>query len=201
MGGFSGSKGKGGSSSTTTKTTTYGNTTTSNPYIVSSTNNKGTTTNWQDGTALQSVNNFVDNTIDSLLNQYLNPSVNNPATQAKIDTYNKVLNENTRKNLENNIIAPLAQRNMIRSSQATDLYNNLAKQNNEAVADYTNNLLANSQNDTGNIINNLMNYVLQGWNVINGNQALSLNTSQGNAATTGTGNTTSSSRSSNFGVG
>ena len=27
-----------------------------------------------------------------------------------------------------------------------------------------------------------MNYVLQGWNVINGNQAQSLNTSQGNAA-------------------
>ena len=42
--------------------------------------------------------------------------------------------------------------------------------------------LQTSQADTGNMVNNLMNYVLQGWNVINGNQAQSLNTSQGNAA-------------------
>jgi len=183
-------------SSSSNKNTTYGTTTTSNPYITSTTNNNGTITNWQDGTALQSVNNFVNNNIDNLLNEYLNPSLNNTTNQAKMDLYRRTLNDETRKNLENNIISPLAQRNMIRSSQATDLYNNLAKQNNDAISDYATSLLASSQDNTANTINNLMNYVLQGWNVINGNQALSLNTSQGNANTTS--NTTSKSSSRGF---
>jgi hypothetical protein len=100
------------------------------------------------------------------------------------------LGDTTRQNLENNIIAPLSQRNMIRSSQATDLYNNLAKQNSRETADYLDNLLTTGQNDTANIINNLMNMAFQGYNVISGNQAQSLNTSSGNATTTGTGKST-----------
>lgn len=94
--------------------------------------------------------------------------------------------------MQNNIINPLANNNMIRSSQATNLYNNLSNQS----ADYVNSLLASSQDNTANVINNLMNYVLQGWNVINGNQALSLNSSQGNA--TSNASTTSNSKSSSY---
>lgn len=187
-----GSSSKSSASSSSTKSTNYGNTTTSNPYITSTTNNNGTTTRWQDGTALQSVNNFVDNNINDLLNEYLNPSLDNATNQAKMDYFKRNLDDTTRQNLENNVIAPLAQRNMIRSSQATDLYNNLAKQNNRAIADYADNLLASSQDNTANMINNLMNYVLQGWNVINGNQALSLNSSQGNATTSSKTNSKSS---------
>jgi hypothetical protein len=108
--------------------------------------------------------------------------------------FKRNLSDTTRQNLENDIIAPLAQRNMIRSSQATDLYNNLANKNNRAIADYADNLLASSQNDTGNIINNLMNMALQGYNVISGNQAQSLQTSSGNA------NKTGSSSSSSYGM-
>ena len=155
--------------------------------MVSQTTNKGTTTNWAPGSALETVSNFTNSNISNLLNQYLNPSLNSATNQAKMNAFNK----QQQANLQNNILNPLAQNNMIRSSQATNMYNNLSNQ----AADYANSLIANSQQDTGNIINNLMNYALQGWNVLNGNQALSLNTSQGNATTnqnkTGSATTTS----------
>ena len=48
--------------STTKTTTTYGKTTTANPYAVASTNNSGTVSNFQPGTALESVYNYVNNT-------------------------------------------------------------------------------------------------------------------------------------------
>jgi len=181
----------GGSKSKSSSTTTYKNTTTSNPYVTSTTNDKGTTTTLQPDTAISSLYNFTNANIDNLLNQYLNPSYDTATNQAKMNYFKRNLADTTRQNLENDIIAPLAQRNMIRSSQATDLYNNLAKQNNRAIADYADNLLVSSQNDTGNIINNLMNMALQGYNVISGNQAQSLQTSSGNANRTGTSSSSS----------
>lgn len=191
MGG--GSKSSSGSSSHSS--TKYSNTTTSNPYVTSTTTNKGTTTQLQPNTALSSVYDFTNANIDSLLDQYLNPSLDNATNQAQIDAYTKTLGQETRKNLENNIINPLAQRNMIRSSQATDMYNNLANQQNEAISDYTTSLLANNQTNTANIINNLMNLAFQGYNVVSGNQAQSLNTSSGNAEKTSSSSGKSSSSS------
>ena len=47
------------SSTNTTQNTTLGNTTTSNPYVTSTTNNKGTTSNFQKGTALDTIYNNV----------------------------------------------------------------------------------------------------------------------------------------------
>ena len=41
------------------------------------------------------------------------------------------------KALENNVINPLANRNMIRSSQATNMYNNLAEAMNDSISDYS----------------------------------------------------------------
>lgn len=187
MGGGSKSK------SSSTSSTNYSTTTTSNPYVTSTTNNGGTTTTLQPNTALSSVYNFTNQNIDNLLNEYLNPSYDNNINQTKMNYFTRNLEDETRKNLENNIIAPLSQRNMIRSSQATDLYNQLAKQNNRAIADYADNLLMNSQNDTGNIINNLMNLALQGYNVVSGNQAQSLQTSSGNASKKTTGSSSGSS--------
>ena len=177
MGGGSNSK----SSSSSHSSTKYSNTTTANPYVTSTTTNKGTTTQLQPNTTLSSVYNFTNANIDNLLDQYLNPKLDNATNQAQIDAYTKTLGQETRKNLENNIINPLAQRNMIRSSQATDMYNNLANQQNEAISDYTTSLLANNQTNTANIINNLMNLAFQGYNVVSGNQAQSLSTSSGNA--------------------
>lgn len=191
MGGGSKSK----SSSQSQASTTYKTTTTSNPYVTSTTTDSGTTTKLNPNTALSKVYNFTNNNIDQLLNEYLNPSIDTAVNQAQLNAYTKTLNDQTRKSLENNIIAPLAKRNMIRSSQATDLYNNLANQQNDAISDYTANLLTNSQNETANVINNLMNLAFQGYNVVAGNQAQSLNTSSGNADKKSSGSGSSSSTS------
>lgn len=184
------------SSSNSTSQTNYRTTTTSNPYVTSTTNNNGTTTQLQPNTALSSVYNFTNNNIDKLLHDYLNPTIDTAQNQAKLDVYTKTLNDQTRKALENNIIVPLSQRNMIRSSQATDMYKNLANQQSDSIKDYTAGLVSSSQNDNANIINTLMNLAFQGYNVISGNQAQSLNTSTGNATT----NTTGKSSSSSYGM-
>ena len=197
----------GGGSNSSTKSNTnassskrYSTTTTSNPYVTSTTNNRGTTTKFQDGSALSTVNNFTNNNIDRLLNEYLNPSIDTTQNQALLGQYQKNLESETNKSLQNNIIAPLTRRNMIRSSQATDLYNNLSKNNNDAISDYTAQLLSNSQNNTENTLNTLMNYIFQTGNLFNSNQALSLNTSSGNATTNTKSNTNGRQNSAQYGL-
>ena len=61
----------GGSSQKTTQKTTLGKTTTANPYVVSKTNNKGTTSNFVQGSAFDTINNFVNSNMNNLLNDYL----------------------------------------------------------------------------------------------------------------------------------
>lgn len=196
----------GGSNSSTESNTNassskrYSKTTTSNPYVTSTTNNRGTTTKFQDGSALSTVNNFTNNNIDRLLNEYLNPSIDTTQNQALLGQYQKNLESETNKSLQNNIIAPLTRRNMIRSSQATDLYNNLSKNNNDAISDYTAQLLSNSQNTTENTLNTLMNYIFQTGNLFNSNQALSLNTSSGNGTTNTKSNTSGRQNSAQYGL-
>ena len=133
--------------------------------------------------ALSSIYNFVNKNVDSLLNEYLNPSLNSTTNQVKINSYVNTMNSQTRKNLENNIINPLSNRNMVRSSQATDMYKNLSSTNVNAFASFLNDLLANSQTETGNVLNNLMNQYQKGYDVISDMQKQSLNTSKGNATT------------------
>ena len=169
-----------GKKSSTTQVN-YGNTTTENPYAIASTTNNGTSANFKEGTALESVYNFVNNNIGNLLNDYLTPNLKSATNQAKINTYTNTLNSNAAKSLENNIIAPLSQRNMIRSSQASDLYKNLSKNTTDSLASYINELVAESQTNTANIINNLLKAYIQGYSVISDMQKQSLNTSQGNA--------------------
>ena len=166
-----------------TTSTVYGNTTTSNPYASATTTNNGTVASLNDGTALSSIYNFVNKNVDSLLNEYQNPSLNSTTNQAKINSYVNTMNSQTRKNLENNIINPLSNRNMVRSSQATDMYKNLSSTNVNAFASFLNDLLANSQTETGNVLNNLMNQYQKGYDVISDMQKQSLNTSKGNATT------------------
>ena len=99
------------------------------------------------------------------------------------------MNTQTKANLENNIINPLSNRNMVRSSQATDLYKNLSNTNTNALADFANNLLAESQNQTGNVLSNLMNQYQNGYNLISDMQKQSLSTSKGNATNQSTSTT------------
>lgn len=178
-----------GSNANSASNTVYTQTTTKNPYVKSTTNNFGTTTTLNDGTAYKSIYDYTNKNMDELLEEYRHPSINTPTNQALLQNYTRQLNKQGKEALENNIINPLANRNMVRSSQATDMYNHLSDSMNESIADYTAELLANSQNNVGNMINLLMNAYLQGHNAVNGNQALSLQTSAGNASTTGTSKT------------
>ena len=177
-------------SSKTNNKTVYGNTTTTNPYVTSKTDNKGTVSTFNPGTAYDTINNFVNSNMNNLLDEYLNPTLNSVTNQAKLNNFMKTLSSQTTQNLENNIINPLSKRNMVRSSQATDMYNKLLQANASQVSDYTNNLLAESQNETAKMLTNLLLWYMNGYNVISDNQQQSLSTSQGNATKTGptTGN-------------
>ena len=168
----------------TTSQTVYGNTTTTNPFVTSQTTNNGTTSTFNPGTAFDTVNNFVNANMDSLLDEYLNPTLNSVTNQAKLNSYINTLNSQSAKSLENNIINPLSNRNMIRSSQATDLYNNLAQNNAAQIGAYANDILANSQAETAKVLTNLMLMYMNGYNAISENQKQSLATSQGNATQT-----------------
>ena len=145
------------SSSNSNSQTTYSKTTTKNPYVTSVTDNYGTTTTLNDGTAYKSIYDYNNKNMDELLEEYRHPTLNTPTNQALLKNYTDNLNKQSLKALENNIINPLTQRNMIRSSAATNMYNNLAQLMNESISNYSANLLANSQANTGNMINLLMN--------------------------------------------
>ena len=103
----------GKTSAKTTQNTALGNTTTANPYVISNTDNTGTRITFQDGTALNSIYNFVNKNIDSLLNEYLNPTIDSTTNQSKLNAYTNYLNTQSQKSLENDIINPLSKRNMI----------------------------------------------------------------------------------------
>lgn len=174
----------GGSSQKTTQKTTLGKTTTANPYVVSKTNNKGTISNFVQGSAFDTINNFVNSNMNNLLNDYLNPSLNSTTNQALLNNYRTNLNKETNKTFENNIVNPLSNRNMLRSSQATNMYKNLSNNINDNISNYTNELLANSQDRSINMINQLLSAYLNGFDVLNSNQQQSLNTSLSNATRT-----------------
>jgi hypothetical protein len=173
-----------GKKSKSTSQTVYGNTTTTNPYVTSQTSNNGTVTSFNQGTAFDSINNFVNSNMGKLLDEYLNPTLESTTNQAKLNSYINTLNTQTAQDLENNIINPLSNRNMVRSSQATNMYNNLAKNNASSISNYANELLANSQSDTASLLSNLMLLYMNGYSAVSDNQKQSLSTSQGNATTT-----------------
>lgn len=163
--------------STSTSTPTYINTSTTNPYYQTTTNKDGTTTNkFVAGTAGQKTYDFVNENISGLLNNYLNPSLNNTTDQAKIYEFNK----QQQSDLQNNIINPLANNNMVRSSQATNMYKNLSNQS----ANYTNQLLAESQDNTWNMINNLMNLYSTGYQGASNDISTALGSAVGSSSNT-----------------
>lgn len=170
-------KSKSNTSSTSSSTPTFIDTNTSNPYYHTTTDKNGNTTNnFVKGSAGETAYNFVNQNISGLLNDYLNPSLNSTTNQAKLASFNKT----QQSNLQNNIINPLASNNMVRSSQATNMYNNLSNQS----ADYANHLLASSQNDTWNMINNLMNLYTTGYTGANNDISTALQAAVGKNSTT-----------------
>lgn len=178
-------------STKTTSKTVYGNTTTTNPYVTSQTTNKGTTSVLNPDTAFSTINDYVNKNMGTLLDEYLNPTLNSVTNQAKMNSFVNALNSETAKSVENNIVNPLSNRNMLRSSQATNMYNNLAQNNANQIANYANELLGSSQDDMAKVLSNLMLLYMNGYNAVAANQQQSLATSQGNAKKTQ--NTTESS--------
>lgn len=174
-------------SKATVSRTIYGNTTTTNPYATASTNNKGTTAAFNKGTAFDTIYDVVNNNISSLLDEYLNPSLNSVTNQAKLRAYTKNLNNQALNSLENSVINPLSARNMIRSSQATDLYKNLSNQTVNSLDDYITNLISESQSNSAKMINNLLAAYLSGYNLLADMQNRSLQASSGNATRVNSG--------------
>lgn len=170
-------KSKSNTSSTSSSTPTFIDTNTSNPYYQTTTDKNGNTTNnFVKGSAGETAYKFVNNNIGQLLDNYLNPSLDSATNQAKLSAFNK----QQQSNLQNNIINPLANNNMVRSSQATNMYNNLSNQS----ADYANQLLANTQTDTWNMINNLMDLYTTGYTGASNDISTALKAGVGNSSTT-----------------
>lgn len=162
--------------------TVYGKTTTSNPFVVSKTNNKGTLSSFAKGSAYDTLNKFVNNNVGAVLDGYLNPTLDSVANKSKFDSYKNALSNSARASFENDVINPLSTRNMIRSSQATNMYKNLSNNLSNNLANYANELLANSRTESESMLKTLLGAYMDSFNVINANQNTSLSTSKGNAA-------------------
>lgn len=154
----------------------FQSTTSTSPYATATSTANGTTVKLND--FLTNTNSWVENNLPSLYNQLLNPSLDNATTRAKSNLFNQAFSEASNKAFENNLINPLAKRNMLRSSQATDMYNQFSKDQNDTVAQFNNQLIADNTQDTSNLINQLMNIYLLGANL--GNQAVSTAQKQSN---------------------
>lgn len=165
------------SNSSSTSKTTYSASSQNNPFYQSSTDKKGNTTvKFAKGSAGETAYNYVNENISGLLNDYLKPSLDSVTNRAKLDAFNKT----QQANLQNNIINPLANNGMIRSSQATNLYKDLSNQS----ADYGKQLISESQDNTWNMINNLISMYTQAYTGASNEEGQSINSSLGAGTTT-----------------
>lgn len=179
MGGSSG-----GSTSSSTTQNQYNPTNYKNPYATVYTDKNGTTSQFNDNSWFGNINNYANANANQLLEEWRNPTLDSATNRAKINAYQKNLNEGALNSLENNIIAPLSQRNMIRSSQATNLYRGLNDSLTDNYNTFITNLLADSQKNTGTMIDQLTNWYMQGQNVLNQAEQNAINQASGNATST-----------------
>ena len=138
----------------------------SNPYYKTTTGEDGrVNTSLAKGTALYTTNKYVNNNIGKLLKQYNKPNLNDPQLQANLALYKQNLADTADENLSNNILNPLLTNNMIRSSQATNMYNNMNNQMQKNISDYSKELIANARDLYGSMIDryqNLYSDIVQG---------------------------------------
>lgn len=166
-------------------------------------NSKKIDSSFPEGSAFDTINNFVNDNIAQLLYGYLNPSLNTTTNKALLQNYTKYLDGMANRNFENNVVNQLSKRNMIRSSQATNMYNNFSNNLSDNISNYIDSLLAQSQKNSADMINNLMNNYMSGVNSLYRNQALALQGSLGNGTTktvTTGGNGSSGSTLGNMGA-
>ena len=154
----------------------FKSTTSTSPYATATSTSSGTNVKLND--FLTNTNAWVEKTMPGLYNQLINPSLDNPVTKAKSNLFNDAFKESSKVAFENNLINPLSDRNMMRSSASTDMYNNFAKDQNDTISSFNNQLIADNTQDTSNLINQLMNIYMLGANL--GNQAVSTAQKQSN---------------------
>lgn len=147
----------------------YASTTSNNPYATGTADKNGSS--YTLNPFLNQTNKFVESNMPSLYNQLLNPSLNNPVTQARSELFYNQFNKDSNKAFENNLINPLIERNMVRSSAMNDLSNQFMQNQNENISNFNNQLISNNLSDTSSLISQLMNLYLQGANL--GQQAIS----------------------------
>lgn len=158
------------------KAPAFQSTTSTSPYATATSTSSGTNVKLND--FLTNTNAWVEKTMPGLYNQLVNPSLDNPVTKAKSNLFNDAFKESSKVAFENNLINPLSDRNMMRSSASTDMYNNFAKDQNDTISSFNNQLIADNTQDTSNLINQLMNIYMLGANL--GNQAVSTAQKQSN---------------------
>lgn len=128
---------------------------------------------------------------DRLYNEWLNPSLDSVTNQAKIQAYDKEMNKGLQNDYYNNILNPLANSNMLRSSQATNMYNNLINQAADKRNDFTTNLIAEANAEAKDRLQMLYNAYAQGQAAMNGDLNSAIQMANGNSTSKGTSTSTS----------
>lgn len=179
-----------GSSSNSSNTTEniYGNTTTKNPFFTSKTDSKGNTTTKFTGNNAKLYNNL-QSSLNNALYNVNNPNLNDSVTQAFIRQKTNNLNDQSRQFMQNKIMTPLIESNMLRSSEANNMYNNMYNQNAKLISDYNDQALQDAYNRNLNLYNDFMNQYMNLYQGVNSNQNTSLNASSGNKTTKTNSNT------------
>lgn len=137
------------------KAPSYSTVATSSPYANAYSN--GYISSYRLNPFLTSQNRIIENAVPQLYERLANPSLNDPVSKARTSAFTKALNSQSQQAFENNIINPLSQRRMLRSSLVNDLANNLQANQTSKIADFNTNQLANSLSDTQSLINFYMN--------------------------------------------
>ena len=144
-----------GNTSSNTQKPSYSTVTSSNPYATAVSNGLGSF--YTLNPFLTRQNKAIENAVPQLYQRLANPSLDDPVSKARTNAFTKSLNAQSTQAFENNIINPLSQRRMLRSSLVNDLANNLQANQTSQIADFDTKQLANSLSDSQSLINFYMN--------------------------------------------
>ncbi len=129
--------------------------TSSNPYATARVSGTGSYYKLND--FLTNQNSTIEQAVPVLYERLMNPTINDPVSLARRQAFTNAFNIQAQNAFENNLINPLSERRMLRSSLLNDITNNLQARQTEQVPKFNNNLLANSIDDTQSLINFYMN--------------------------------------------
>ena len=127
----------------------------SNPYASAYFNSNGQS-GYMLNDFLTNMNSQVEATLPSLYNQLLNPSLNNPTSQARMNSFINELEDESYKQFENSLNA-LSNRGLLRSSAVNDMANKLNENQTKQIGNYANQLISSNITDTNNLIQALLN--------------------------------------------